>query len=164
MYTLDCVKMRRFLLNGNCQWELGDTKDAILLHVRSKSIAWQVLKYFCRWSSWAIYHAPSTNNFYSDHFPFQFKSSDRLNLTRKTEIQLATFLFWKIIIQTPYDVALGEHQIRHPVSQFYTIAPWAYLVLCAFFFFQISFNLIIIESWRRDWRLVTRIWYTMGKV
>lgn len=38
MYTSDCVKMRQFLLNCNCQWELWDTNDAFLLHGRSNSL------------------------------------------------------------------------------------------------------------------------------
>lgn len=87
---------------------------------------------------WAIYHATLTNCFYSVHFPFQFKSSDMLNLTRITEIQLATFLFWKIIIHSRYDVAIEEHQIRHPVSHCFPPLPhgdaWSFVHTLWFFF------------------------------
>lgn len=63
-------------------------------------------------------HVSSANCFYnSDHFPFQLKSSNMLNLTGITEEQqrVAAFLFWKIFFSCPYDMAVGEHQIRNAI-------------------------------------------------
>lgn len=87
-------------------------------------------------------HVPSTSCFYnSDHFSSQFKTSNMLNLTRIIEMQLgvAAFLFWKIIVSSPCDMAIGECQIRNPVSRCF-LPPshedaWSFVHTSFFFLF-----------------------------
>lgn len=54
----------------------------------------------------------------------------------------ATFLFWKIIANSPYDMSTGECQIRNPVSHCFLPPPhkdaWSFVHPSFFFFFHLG--------------------------